>query len=329
MAMAIGLATLQQRLGQATRNWARRRQGLDPLDVSLASRRIYILPTRAGLVFAVITFVMLLGAMNYNNNLGFALTFLLAAIAVVSINHCHYNLAGLRLITLGAQPVFAGEQLAFRFALHSARDSARWQIRLQWDGGGPASFADLDPRKEVIQTLPLPTECRGLRAAPRVRVSTRYPLGLFEAWAWLNLELDALVYPQPAEHATGEARGDQALAGSHTSGEDDYSGMRQWRPGDSPRRVAWKALARTGQYLVHEYEGAGAPVWIDWESEAGSDTEERIARLTRRVLNADAAGQDYGLRLPDQVLDPNRGNGHRHRCLRGLALCGPGAEDRA
>lgn len=322
--MAAGLSALSQGFGRALRAWAHRRQGTDPHDLELLPRRIYILPTRSGLIFALIIFVMLLGAMNYNNNLGFALTFLLAATAVISINHCHYNLARLRLSAMGSEPVFAGEDFHFRFALHNNRDRPRWQVRLGWDRDARTRCIDLAPNAQAIVVLPLRAEHRGRCRVPRVRVSSSYPLGLFESWAWLTLELDGVAYPRPADHSFGQASGDQAQAGAHPSGEDDYSGMRQWRAGDSPRRMAWKAFARTGQRLVHEYEGAGAPVWIDWESEDTSDLETGIARLCRRVLDADAGGREYGLRLPGTTVNPDRGPGQRHRCLTALALWQPG-----
>lgn len=319
--MAAGLAALNQRCGQALRAWAKRRQGIDPPDVELQTRRIYILPTRAGLIFALIAFVMMLGAMNYNNNLGFALTFLLAAVSIVSIHHCHHNLALLRLSALGAEPVFAGDNWQFRFSLQNERPETRWQIRLNWDGDTREVCVDLDGSKQVVQQLRLPAPVRGLQAVPRLRVATCYPLGLFESWSWLNFDVKGLAYPRPAERADGSPVGDPARTGLDASGEDDYFGMRPWRPGDSPRRMAWKALARTGQKLVHEYRGgAGAPVWIDWDSETDSDDEGRIARLARRVLDATAKGIDFGLRLPGLVVPPDQGLEQRHRCLRALAL---------
>jgi uncharacterized protein (DUF58 family) len=320
--MAAGLANITAGFGRALRSWAQRRQGTDPLEVELHTRRIYILPTRAGMLFAMITFVMLLGAMNYNNNLGFALTFLLAAVAIVSINQCHYNLAGLRVAALGAEPVFVGDKFQFQFALHNARDGKRWQIRLNWDGQDEAQYVDVPATGQQIIALSLAAEQRGLQRAPRLRVSTRFPLGLLQSWAWLNLELTGLAYPRPAERAFGAAAGSLTQAGANTSGEDDYAGMRQWRPGDSPRRIAWKAFARTGQRLVHEYSGAGAPVWIDWSSEPDRNTEQRIAKLARRILNAETSGCEFGLRIPGVEVAPAQGPGQRHRCLQALALVG-------
>jgi len=322
-------AAASSRIGRRARAWAQRRHGVDPARLSLDSNRIYILPTRAGLIFGVIVFTMLLGAMNYNNNMGFALTFLLTGIGLVSIYHCHHNLAGLVISAGGANPVFAGESLDFRFVLSNPGTQARYQLRLGWDGGA-LSVIELEPGAQKTVGLSLPASQRGLVRAPRLQVSTLYPLGLLRAWSWINMDLQGLAYPRPAEVSLGVSLGDQGRheAGQDPAGDDDYSGMRPWRAGDPPRRIAWKVLARTGQTLVSEYRsGAPLPVWIDWDSEPAGDLETRIARLARRVINAGQSGADYGLRVPGQIIGPARDSAHRHRCLECLALlpdAGPG-----
>lgn len=324
--MGSALAAVGQRLGRRARNWARRRQGTDPATLTLDTRRIYILPTRAGVIFALIVFTMLLGAMNYNNNMGFALAFLLTGIGLVSLYHCHHNLAGLTITATGAAPAFAGEALQFQFALDNPGALARTQLCLGWDGEAPV-LADLEPGARRRVVLPLATRRRGPLAAPRLQLSTRYPLGLCRAWSWVHMDLAGLVYPHPetADGEAGDAGEDQPAAGAQAAGEDDFAGLRAWRAGDPPRRIAWKVLARSGQKLVSEYQGGVAqPVWIDWSRQPAPDYETRISRLAWRVLQADAGGGDYGLRLPGLSLPPDRGPAHRHRCLEALARL-PGA----
>ncbi len=320
--MANVLASIGRAIGQRARAWAKRRQGIDPPIVSLQAGRIYILPTRAGVIYGLILFTMLLGAMNYNNNLGFALTFLLAGVGIVSMHHCHHNLAGLKISALGVTPVFAGEYLQFRFVVDNPSAQARWQIRLGWDGES-FQVSELAGGSREALTLELPTSQRGWHAAPRIQVSTHYPLGLLRAWSWVNMDLRGLVWPQPAKQAFGQNRGEVGRQdlGQDAAGEDDFYGLRLWRHGDPPRRIAWKLLARTGQKMISEYRsGMPEPVWIDWDSEPGTDPEQRIARLTRRVLQADAAQRRFGLRLPGTQLDPQDDRGHLQKCLESLAL---------
>lgn len=309
-------------IGQRARAWATKRDGQDPHSVCLLSRRVYILPTRPGIIFGVIVFTMLLGAMNYNNNMGFALTFLLAGVSIVSIYHCHRNLAELYFHYRRANPVFAGNPIGFQFSVENRSTISRWQIEIGWDGHDKICD-ELEPNSQALVTLPLPTERRGLVSPPRVQLSTRFPLGLFRAWAWVNMDVDAIVYPRPAEHSLVSLAGDPGFvsSGHSVDGDDDFSGLRNFRLGDPPKHIAWKRYARTGEKLVTEFHsGPENLVWIDWDKLPGADTEQRIALMTRAVVDCDADGRSYGLRLPGTELRPATGPLHRHECLKALAL---------
>ncbi len=89
--------TYRQAVEAKAERWARKRQGTDRPVTELHSRRVYILPTAVGLVFALMAFTMLLGSMNYNNNLSFVLTFVLAGLGFVSMHQCQRNIVGLEL----------------------------------------------------------------------------------------------------------------------------------------------------------------------------------------------------------------------------------------
>ena len=320
--MAAILQNLGARIGDRMRAWARRRQGKDAAAVTLDASRIYILPTKTGFLFGVIVFTMLLGAMNYNNNLGFALTFLLTGIATISMYHCQRNLKDLRLRFRAVDPVFAGQRLRFEFVLSNPDQAQRWQIRLGWDQQN-AVYADLEPGAQTSVALPLTVSTRGLVSMPALHVSTRFPLGLFRAWSWVNMQQQALVYPRPAggSHPVAAGADGPRATGRPETGDDDFAGLRSYRAGDPPRRIAWKALARSGEKLTKEYHGGlAAEIWIDWSHIAEPDTEKRIAILARQVLDAHAAGQRFGLRVPGTRLPAGHGPQHRHDCLKTLAL---------
>jgi uncharacterized protein (DUF58 family) len=313
------------------REWARRRQGADPASVRLHSNRIYILPTRAGLIFAMIIFAMLMGAMNYNNNMGFALTFLLAGVGIISIYHCHRNLAGVCIHYLGGKPVFAGDDMRLQFALENQSAKSRWQMRLDWDQNFEICDELIRDARQTM-TVRLPTRQRGMMRGPRIQLSTRYPLGLVRAWAWVDMALTELVYANPAEYADTVLTGDsgRTITGQDAGGDEDFSGLRDYRTGDSPKHIDWKAMARTGESLVKEYLGGSQDlVWIDWNACTDPNTERRISWLTRQVLDADAANRSYGLRLPGGEVPPAQGIDHRHRCLKRLAMHGLAADQKA
>lgn len=307
--------------GRAAR-WAQKRQGPDDAVTRLRPGRIYILPTGVGLVYALMIFAMLLGSMNYNNNLSFVLTFLLAGLGFVSMHQCQRNLVDLDIGFAGADPVFAGQSIEFRIAITNYAKSRRHDLQLS---AGPvrSDTADLAPGESRVFTLALLTERRGRVRLERFGIRTRFPFELFRAWSWLHMDLQGLVYPAPADDAprppaTQSAHGHRQ---HDARGEEDFAGFRQFHDGDSPRHVAWKAYARSGELLSKQFAGADtSSQWFDFDEVPLADAEERLSVLARWIVDADRTHRDYGLRLPGAAFPPAHGDAHRHRCLEALAL---------
>lgn len=308
------------------KDWLFRWQKSDgTAPIVLGQRRIFIIPSRAGLLFAVALAVMLIGAINYNLALGHALVFLLAGVGVVGMVHTFRNLVGLTISGGRCEPVFVGE-LA-HFPLHLRNDRREPRLALEWQAGdGATIICNLPADDHIAVSLPVLAQRRGWLPLPRVRLETRYPLGLFVAWCYPQPALRCLVYPQPLELPlppaspaahSGEQGGD--------AGREDFAGLRERQPADSPRHIAWKAVARDADQrplLVKEFAGgAREELWLDWSSlPGGMDGESRLSALTGWVLSAEAAHQAYGLRLPGREYPPDCGSAHHLRCLEALAL---------
>ena len=316
------VSSLTRRGGDRVRAWARKRQGSDPATTTLRPGRVYILPTGVGLVFGLMTFVMLLGSMNYNNNLSFVLTFFLIGVGFVAMHQCQRNLVGLELTFAGADPVFAGQAIRFRIAVTNHSRSARYGIRLYVPGAN-SDIQDLQPGESKVFTLSLPTRRRGRVALDRFGIRTLFPFELFRSWAWLHMDIRGLVYPAPAGGApppppTMTAHGHRQ---HDARGEEDFAGLRKYHDGDSPRHVAWKAYARCGQLLSKQFAGADtSSQWFDFDELHGFDVEQRLSILTRWIVDADRTLEDYGLRLPGAEFQPAHGETQRRRCLETLAL---------
>lgn len=293
----------------------------------LGHRTVYILPSRPGLLFGIVLVLMLIASINYALGLGYALTFLLAACGLVAMMHTFRNLAGLSLRVGRAEPVFAGElvEVALVARARDARDRHGLRVSAP-QMAGPQSF-DVPGGGEQIVRIALPTTRRGRMPLPRLRVETTFPLGLWQAWSPWRPATHALVWPAPESPAVplpaSSAGGGEGPAGE---GDDDVAALRPWREGDGLRRIAWKAVARTGSdaLLVKQMEGGHAgDLVLDWALlPATLDPEARIARLARWILDADAAGLRWSLRLPGVELERDAGPGHRARCLEALALWG-------
>jgi uncharacterized protein (DUF58 family) len=319
------MAAIAQRLRAQAATWAERRQGRDAQGVILTRRRIYILPTRFGVGLGALVFAMLLGSLNYDTSLGFALTFLLTGVGLVAMHHCHGNLLGLGLRFAGAPPVFAGQHAQFRIAVHNGARTARYEVGLKL-GAALCPPVDLDPGETRILTLPVLTESRGWLALPRCSIVSRHPGNLFRAWSWLHMDVSCLVYPRlaPVSRAFPEP-GEQASGDSASvaAGDTDFVGLRTAYAGDPPNRIAWKAYARSDTLLLKQFAGAvHTPSLLDWHSLPGLDTEARLSQLARWCVDLTAAARSFGLILPGCSLDAGGGEAHLHRCLEALALFG-------
>jgi uncharacterized protein (DUF58 family) len=245
--MELGVARSLERWASV---WARRRQGADAHAIALKRRRIYILPTRFGLVFGAMVFAMLLGSLNYNASLGFTLTFLLTGLGLVVMHHCHNNLLGAAVKFLGAAPVFAGERAEFRIAVSNDAAVPRFEIELNCrdHAAGPVDVAS--GATEVLR-LGLETQRRGWAALDRFRVETRYPASLFRAWTWVHMDTRCLVYPRPADPRRPLPDGTGGgVTGSPRAGDDDFAGLRPASPSDPLHRIAWTAYARNDLLLL-------------------------------------------------------------------------------
>ncbi len=315
------LATAERRLPALTR--LRR---AETLPIRLDRRRIYVLPTGFGLAFSVLLLVMLLGALNYGNNPALLLTCLLGAAAGASLFLGFRVLTGLTLERVRADEGHAGDPLPLVLIFAPGmRD--RPSLRLRRSGTDTAFALRANTASEVVLNV---TETRrGWFRPGRIRVWTDFPLGLFQLWSWLNPDVEFLVYPAlesptpPLPDGVGE-HGEHARAGS----SEEHAGLRDYRPSDPSRLIAWKASVRHDTLLVRDIERrSGEALVLDHASLRELEPEARIRRLAAWIVAAEAAQRSYTLRLPTEVLGPDLGAQHRRTCLRALALL-PHAGDR-
>ena len=316
---------LRARFRRRIREWARSRQGPDGRRVSIVQRRLYILPTGQGLLYGVSVFVMMLASMNYANSMGFMLVFLLASLGMVAMNATHANLLGLQIDAVSVAPVFAGETARFHVKVSNAGRQPRTGVTLSAESDERTITNDIPAAADSLAPVPLVTTRRGWQPIGRLSVETTYPLALFHAWSWAYMDWRVLVYPAPAEQAPPmpEPLGGRGLGRPNDQGEDDFSGLRNYQPGDSPRRIAWKASAKERELLTKRFSGTGEEArWFDWTQLLSLGDEARLSILCRWVLEAHAEDLAYGLRLPGMLIAPAAGEEQRDRCLKALALHG-------
>jgi uncharacterized protein (DUF58 family) len=233
---------------------------------------------------------------------------------------CHRNLEALVASAAGAEQPFAGQAALFHIAVANPARPARFDLEAAVSGA-PETTISVAAGGESTFTLRIPTRRRGSIVLERVEVATRFPYGLFRAWAVLHPGTSCLVYPQPARIAPPPPQAAGATGGGAARrGDDDFAGLKDYHPGDPPRHIAWKAYARGGELLVKEFSGEAEVIpMFDLDEAQGPDLESRLSVLARWIVDAHARGLAFGLRLPGEEIPPQPGDAQRRRCLAALA----------
>jgi uncharacterized protein (DUF58 family) len=325
------LSRLEHRIRRFANKWLYALRGPETGEVYLTQRRVFIVPTHSGLLFCVMLIALFIGSVNYNLSLGFGFTFLIAACALIDMHLTFRNLAHLHLKSGRASPVFAGEEAQFELHLINRRKHHRYAIWLDFIGEGLPELAQAaDVAPQATQTVVLSTLAaeRGWLPAPRVRLQTRFPLGLLRAWSYWQPDAKALVYPHPEDEAPPlPLAGLEQKDGQGHAGQEDFAGIRGYQAGDSLKRLAWRQIAKVdvdlGGTLVTKYfeGGAAADVVLDIDRLPRSmNLELKLSRMTRWVIEAEARGVPYAFRVGETRLAPALGPAHQEACLRALAL---------
>jgi uncharacterized protein (DUF58 family) len=315
---------LAARFRQPFVRWVRRRHGADRLPATIVPRRVYILPTRAGLAFALLVFVMLLAGLNYSNSVAMMVTFLLAGFGLIAMHLTHRNLVGVVLRDVATVDAFVGEHGQLLLTLENSADTPRIGIECETDDSPPGTL-DVPAGGKARADLSLPLIRRGRLAVGRLQLSTKFPFGLFRAWTYVHHETALIAWPAPRgrREPPAEAASGGNAPSVHRAGDEEWAGLREFREGDSPRQVAWRAYARGRGLLVKTYQSPAAHHrTFDLAHVPGADLEPRLEQLSAWIMAAHARGERYGLALGRVTIDPDSGSKHREACLRALALFG-------
>lgn len=285
-----------------------------------SSMRTPIVPSYFGLAFFVLLLLLLLWVINYRLNLGYALVFILFFVAVFSSVIGASQLSGLVLRMDTPSAVFAGEEGFFPLVVEEDLGRTRGAFFVR-HGGDVVECPALLPNQRKRLLLPVKTLSRGVVKMRPLEVFSLQPLGLFVCWHWRFLEAELVVYPKPFGDLPlpFSASLSAGRASSGLLGEEEFYGLRPYVMGDNLARVAWKQSSR-GSLMVKQFSGVGGErVLLDYQLAQG-DEEMRLSQLAKWIVEADALGHVYALRLPSLFIDFGYGKRHFHRCLKALAV---------
>ncbi len=303
-------------------NFISKRSGPFSGPVTLTRNRVYIVPTKAGVIFSLLLLILLIGSINYEKSLGFVLTFLLTGVGNILLLATWRNLAGLELKSGNSQAVFAGDAASFNVQLTNHQLLERYSIAIS-QHGDEQDIVNCAANSTQMIHFKLIASKRGNLNAGRFRLYTEFPSGLFVAWTWIDLSMSCLVYPAPDNNTRLPMFDHSDDGDSDASGQglENFSHLRKYHHGDNLSRISWKAAAKTGELYSKEFVGS-KPVthWINWNDIPARDTEQRLSIMAALIIHAEKHQQHYGIKLPEKHIPPDTGNKHYHQCLTALAL---------
>lgn len=311
--------------------------------VTLTQRTVYILPTRPGLMLGVTLLVLLVASINYQLNLGYLLTFLLAGSALVGMHISHATLRGLAMNIATTNAHYSGALATFDVNLTNARRTTRYGIGLsvlnpqavdaQKSRERHWVWSDVPAQGASVVQVAFTPERRGLHRLPTLTAETRFPLGTFRVWTVWRPAAQMLVYPAPEPNPPplppGEPRCGAATTAALVHGTGEFDGVRAYRRGDPMKLMVWKkavnaftADAAGSALIVRDAQQAQRhELWLDFMQAGALGAEPTLSRLCAWILQADKLALDYGLRLPGLEIKPASGEAHKRQCLEALALC--------
>ncbi|HWV14401.1 MAG TPA: DUF58 domain-containing protein [Cellvibrio sp.] len=296
-------------------------------QVILRHRGIYVLPGRQGLAFLLLAGLLWLLGTNYQNNLILGLAFFLVSILLLSIIHAFKNLLGLTFVPAATHTAAFAETAVFSILLSSQYRSQHCAIQLLLDDAEPVQV-DLKPGQTVQVTLGIKAQQRGWLPLPRITVKSYFPFGLIRAWAYVDLEHRALVFPQAIASSAPPlalGQGGEGQGYSLQSG-DEFQGFQTYQPGSPLSHIAWKQYARGAGMHLKDYRAAQAQEYrLDWQQLRVRDPELGWSYLCYWVNHFAQGNHHFALMLPDQTIEMGQGEIHRIRALTALALAGGNA----
>jgi len=277
-------------------------------EVELEQRRIYLLPTGRGFFLIITAVILLLVGVNYQLSLAYVVAFLLAGLMQAALLTSYRNLRGL-VVASGRSPhCRVGDEVAFPITLASP-ERAREGITLasqnsakQWAHRGPNRL-NADERQAA--PLSFVAGKRGLLPLARITVESRAPYGLIRAWSYVHFEWVALVEPLPETPppALPKASGADGANTGRTQVAHDPDSLREFVHGDSLRRVAWKQVAKSGQWYTRTGDtGTRHEIDLSWQMVQLTETEARLSRMAAWLLRAHNENCAYSLSMPNAQL---------------------------
>ena len=287
---------------------------------TLNQRRLFIFPTRQGFYFLAVCGLVLVAAVNYQNNLAYIVVFFMLSLFNTAILFTFNNVSGIALSAADSEAGFVGEHVGFKIKLSQTSARTHQQFNVYFKHEAKVQSSLLKQQSELIELLFSVTK-RGWVDAPRLCVESVYPLGLIRCWTWIDLDMQALAFPMPIACDTGNLFGaaDEGELHSNMHG-DDFHGLRSYSPGDPLTQAYWPSLAKGLKLQQKQYLSfVSQEHWLDFDAFHQGNIEETLSKLCFAAIELQHKNEAFGLILSNTKIALSSGDKHLHTVLSALA----------
>lgn len=303
-----------------------------------------------GIVYTGITILLVLGAINGQNNLLFWAFGLAVAGMVISGLLSGAALMGIRIRRDVIGPGEVGEPMRVRYTLTNrnflipcfsltieelpeaaaSRHIGSWPVHCS----RPVAFLPhVGPRRTEACDAFVRPWARGVATFDAIRVSTTFPFGLTLKSVVFVQHSNVLIHPWRVPLLGDSIKKVRSLAGDGDSNRSDpgdageFFSLREYQPHQSIRLIAWRPSARLGRAVVKQLARTSAGrLWIgiDVVDAESTDAERAVSLAASLAVAASKEGIDVGLYSARDGLHepPRHGDAHLRRILDALAMVG-------
>jgi uncharacterized protein (DUF58 family) len=298
---------------------------IDSYPSKIDKKRVYILPTGPGIIFLFVIFVIFLGSLNENNNMGLLFSFFLFSIFIISIWETRNNLLNLKVLSTNIENTFAGSRSKLKILINT--DNKKKEM-LNFACFNSDNLIELiEDGKSKNAELYIEADKRGVYDAPVVVISSEYPLGIFRSWSYIIPDKKQIIYPKPASKGYSIFNfKDQGIEDEDLLKKDEkeeiFDGLREYIKGDSIKRISWKSYSKGMGLYVKEFDsesGLNDEVMILWDKIKSDNTENKLSIICKTILEFEASGIKYGIKIPGYKILPSSGTSHMNKILEILA----------
>jgi uncharacterized protein (DUF58 family) len=296
--------------------------------------RVYIVPTKKGLMLIGTMITVIFIGLVYNNNLILILGFLLFCLIMITAHFCNFNVAQLNNCQVNMQSGFAGQYISAHFYTENLQRQQRWQLALELifkkQKKIVSHFFDLEASRAIDQSLTFMPQDFGKYEIEKIRLASRFPFGFFYAWTQMKMPMTFYQWPNPAgspltienlatTHEGENSSTASALWPSISSQTSDLILHSPYSGNETFGQIDWKIVARKNLWFYKK------PEILEHQLTLISDLmvkhlkkEEKLPQLSKWLVEANLSQQMFSLKIDQQQIPPQSGDQHLENCLNHL-----------